>query len=83
MPALSRNVTTQAANTNVRCCWSESRLVVLGWLNNIINFQNHFANLRCQKQLLLLAAESFEDILFPHVIGSNIIAINPQVWIAL
>lgn len=70
-------------NTNFGYCWSESTLVVLGWLNHIINFQDHFANLRCQKQLLLFAAESFKDILFPHVIGSDIVAVDPQVWIAL
>lgn len=83
MTAPSKTVTTGAVNTNIRYCWSESTLVILGWLNNIINFQDHFADLRRQKQLLLFAAESFEDILFPHVIGSDIIAVNPQVWIVL
>ena len=72
-----------AVNTDIRYCWSKSTLVILGWLNNIINLQDHFANLRCQKQLLFFAAESFKDILFPHVVGPNIIAVNPQVWIAL
>lgn len=61
----------------------QNRLIVLGWLNDIVNFENHFAHLSRQEQLLLLTAERFKNILFPHVVGSNIIAVNTQVWVAL
>ena len=57
-------------------------LVILRGLNHIINLQNHLANLRGQEQLLLFATERLKNILFPHVISSNVIAVDPQMWIA-
>lgn len=57
-------------------------LIILGGLNHIINLQNHLANLRGQEELLLLATECLKHILFPHVISSDIIAVNAQMWIA-
>jgi hypothetical protein len=60
---------------------SKIDISVLGWGNNIINFQYHLDNLGSEQDLLLLSNQSFKDILLPHVIGANIIAINAKVRI--
>ena len=53
------------------------------WGNNIINFQYHLDNLSGEQDLLLLSNQSFKDILLPHVISVNIIAINTKVRIII
>ena len=57
--------------------------VILGGLDDVVHFQDHFAHLRCQKHLLLLAAECLEDVLLFHVIGAHIVAVYAQVGVAL
>lgn len=62
---------------------SKGALSILRRLNDVIDFQDHFADLSSQEQLLLLAAKSLKDILLLHVIGAHVIAVNAQVWVIL
>ena len=65
------------------CVGLQRRSVILGGLDDVVHFQDHFAYLRCQEHLLLLAAECLENVLLFHVIGAHIVAVYAQVGIAL
>ena len=57
--------------------------VILGGLNYVVHFQDHFAHLRRQEHLLLLAAECLENVLLFHVVGAHIVAVYAQMGVAL
>ena len=49
------------------------------WRMDVVNFQDHADELRGQRYLLLLAGESFDDILLLHVEGPGAITIDSKV----
>jgi hypothetical protein len=49
--------------------------------DNIINLEDHFHHLCGKQDLLLLANKSLKDILFPHIIGTNVVAVYAAVGI--
>ena len=57
--------------------------VICGGADDIIDLEDHFADLRGQEELLLLAYECLKDVLLAHVIGADIIAVNAQVGVLL
>ena len=52
-------------------------------LNNIIDFQNHLADLSSQLELLFLGIETFVDSLSLHVVGSSSEAVHPKVRVTV
>lgn len=56
---------------------------VLGRWDHIVNLEDHLHHLRGKQDLLLLANQSFKDVLLLHVVGANIIAVYAAEGVAL
>ena len=49
--------------------------------DDIVNFKNHFNDLSCELELLLLGHDGLEDTLFAHVGGAHMVGIDTNEWI--
>jgi hypothetical protein len=56
---------------------------VLGGRDNVVNLEDHLHHLCGKQDLLLLANKSLKDILFLHIIGTNVVAVYATVGIVV
>lgn len=49
--------------------------------DDIVNFKNHFNDLSCELELLLLGHDGLEDTLFAHVGSAHMVGIDTNEWI--
>lgn len=62
---------------------SQALSSVLRWWDHIVYLEDHLHHLRGKQYLLLLANQSFKDVLLLHVVRANVVAVYATVGITL